>query len=135
MEKSLILETTFLIDLERARRRGRKGPAVDLLTQYADYGLFITDTIAGEMACGKSLSDRSAWEGFVAPFRILPATPDVDWEYGRLFRFLQDNGVLIGANDIWVAATGLVYDVPVVTRNGAHYRRIPDLVVIGYAPP
>jgi predicted nucleic acid-binding protein len=66
VEKSLILATTFLIDLERARLRGSNGP-------------------------------------------------------------------LIGANDIWVAATGLVYGVPVVTRNETHFRRVPGLTVIGYA--
>ena len=133
MEKSLILETTFLIDLERSRLREGKGAAMDLLRRYPDHRLFITDTVAGEFACGRTASRRSAWEAFIAPFRVLPVTRDIDWEYGRLFRFLQDNGLLIGTNDIWVAAAGLVYDVPVVTRNETHYRRIPDLAVIGYA--
>jgi predicted nucleic acid-binding protein len=131
MEAALILETTFLIDLERSRLRG-KGPALDLLRRHPDHRLFITPTIAGELACGRSLSARSAWESFVAPFRVLQVTPDVQWEYGRLFRFLQDNGLLIGSNDLWVAATGLAYQVPVVTRNESHFRRIPDLTVVGY---
>jgi tRNA(fMet)-specific endonuclease VapC len=133
MEKALILETTFLIDFERERQRGLGGPVADLLRSYANHRLFITPTIAGELAAGTSLADRSRWQEFIAPFRILATTPDVAWEYGKAFRHLQRNGALIGANDLWIAATGLAYGVPVVTRNAEHYRRVPGLDVIGYS--
>lgn len=133
MEQALILETTFLIDFERERQRGGDGPATALLVRYADYRLFITPTIAGELASGISLSDRPRWQQFIAPFRMLGPTPDVAWEYGKAFRHLQRNGVPIGANDLWIAATGLAYDLPVVTRNTNHYHRVPGLHVIGYA--
>ncbi len=132
MDQSLILETTFLVDFERERRRGH-GATTDFLRRHADHALLITHTIAGELAAGKSLATRERWERFVAPFRILSHTADVDWEYGKAFRFLQRNGLLIGANDLWIAAAALAYDVPVVTRNTRHYQRVPGLTVIGYA--
>ncbi|MFP4156243.1 MAG: hypothetical protein ACLFU4_01340 [Opitutales bacterium] len=44
MERALILETTFLIDWERERRKGR-GPCMDFLGRHADYQLLITHTI------------------------------------------------------------------------------------------
>ena len=40
--------------------------------------------------------------------------------------------MLIGANDLWIAATGLAYGCPVVTANQAHFERVPGLVVLGY---
>jgi predicted nucleic acid-binding protein len=40
--------------------------------------------------------------------------------------------MLIGANDLWIAATGLAYRLPIVTRNVEHYRRVPNLRVITY---
>ena len=132
MEQALILETTFLIDFERERQRSAGGPAIALLRRYANYRLFITPTVAGELAAGKSLSDRTRWQEFIAPFRILATTPDVAWEYGTAFRHLQRNGLLIGANDLWIAAAGLAYDLPVVTRNADHYRRVPGLHVVSY---
>ena len=64
---------------------------------------------------------------------MLPITEDVSWEYGRSFRYLQDNGALIGANDLWIAAAAVTHGVPVVTRNTRHYRRVPGLDVQGYA--
>ena len=132
MGARLILETTFLIDLERERRRGAGGPAHEALARAASDRLFVTFTVAGELAAGASLSDRAAWESFLAPFHVLPCTRDVCWEYGRVFRHLQQNGILIGANDLWIGATALAHGMPVVTANAEHYRRLPGLEVVAY---
>ncbi len=94
----------------------------------------MTFTVAGELAAGVSLGERAAWESFPAPFHVLPCTRDVCWEYGKAFRHLQQNGLLIGGNDLWIAATALAHGMPVVTANAEHYRRVPGLEVVGYRP-
>jgi predicted nucleic acid-binding protein len=132
MGRSLILETTFLIDLEREHNRGRPGPAVAWLESHEDARLYLTFTVLGELAAGLSLSQRERWDGFVAPFFVLPSTNDVSWQFGRSFRHLHQNGQLIGTNDLWIAATALAYAMPVVTRNTAHFRRVPGLEVESY---
>jgi predicted nucleic acid-binding protein len=63
---------------------------------------------------------------------VLPPTADVTWEYGRAFRYLRDNGRLIGNNDLWIAATAIAYGMPVVTRNVEHFRRVPGVDVETY---
>jgi len=131
MEHSLILETTFLIDFERERRR-REGPTLDFLSGNADRRLLITHTIAGELACGVSLSSTDRWKAFIRPFRILQQNAEVDWRYGQLYRYLKEQGRLIGSNDLWIAATALVHGCPVVTANADHFRRVPDLEVLTY---
>ena len=132
MERTVALETTFLIDLERERLRSVTGPAHRFLIEHADTRLVITPTVAGELAAGKSLSSRDRWRAFVAPFRVLPINEDVQWKYGNTFRYLQRNGLLIAANDLWIAVTALAHGVPVLTRNVAHYERVPGLTVLGY---
>lgn len=132
MVGSLILETTFLIDLERERNREAVGPAVAFLEQHEDALLYLTFTIAGELAAGTLLRERRQWEAFIEPFHVLASNDEVCWHYGSAYRHLQDNGQLIGANDLWIAATGLAYGMPVVTRNVEHYRRVPGLEVMGY---
>ena len=132
MGRSLILETTFLVDLEREHRRGVPGPAVGFLELHGDARLYLPFTVAGEMAAGVSVRDRARWEAFLAPFYVLPSTAEVSWHYGRAFRHLHDNGQLIGANDLWIAATALAYRMPVVTRNVDHFRRVPGLEVESY---
>ena len=131
MGRSLILETTFLIDLEREHHQAA-GAAVGFLEANEDARLYLPFAVAGELAAGISLSKRDRWESFLAPFYVLPSTPDVSWEYGRTYRYLKDNGRLIGSNDLWIAATGLAYKMPVVTRNAEHFRRVPGLEVETY---
>jgi predicted nucleic acid-binding protein len=128
---SLILETSFLIDLEREARRGA-GPAQGVLEAHGDAPLVITPTIAGELAAGSSMQDRERWAAFIAPFLVLPLTVDVAWHYGQADRYLRANGMLIGANDLWIAAAGIAYGMPVVTRNASHFRRVPGLDVLTY---
>ncbi len=135
MDEALILETTYLIDLEREAARRQPGPATAFLEGHAEARLHVTFTVAGEIAAGASLSDRARWEAFLAPFRVLGCDRDVCWEYGRAYRYLSDNGLLIGANDLWIAATAKAHGLPVVTRNEKHFRRVPGLEVRSYGPP
>jgi tRNA(fMet)-specific endonuclease VapC len=128
----LILETTFLVDLEREASRGVSGPAHRFLEAHREARLCVTLTTAGEIAAGMGPEDRGRWEDLLRGFRVVPSGPDVCWRYGRLFRFLKQNGLLIGTNDLWIAATALVHELPLVTRNEGHFRRVPDLQVVGY---
>ena len=132
MGRALIVETSFLIDLEREHNRGTPGRAVAFLEENGDARLYLSFIVAGELAAGTSLADRKRWETFLAPFYVLASNADVSWEYGRAYRYLQENGRLIGSNDLWIAATGLAYRMPVLTRDVEHYRRVPGLEVEPY---
>ncbi len=128
----MILETTFLIDLERERRADNPGSAHRFIQAHAEDAFYLTFTIAGELAAGASLSIRDAWERFLAPFHILATSREVEWQYAEAYRHLQANGMLIGANDLWIAATALAHDIPLVTRNLKHFRRVPGLEIVSY---
>jgi hypothetical protein len=47
MGEALILDTSFLIDLEREQRRGRAARAIEYLEQHEDARLYITFTSRG----------------------------------------------------------------------------------------
>lgn len=132
MGAGLILETTFVVDLERELLRSEPGPAHDFLQRQAAERLFLTFTIAGELAAGYGVEGRNRWDALVAPFHILPCTLEVCWHYARAERHLRANGMLIGTNDLWIGASGLAYGMGVVTRNVSHYQRIPELHVLTY---
>ena len=134
MAEKLILETTFLVDLERESRRQGAGPAHELLERRLEDRFHLTFTVVGELAAGGSLSSRRRWERLIAPYPILWCDLEVCWQYGEAFRYLQRMGALIGANDLWIAATALANDMGVVTRNKAHFERVPGLRVIDYTP-
>lgn len=92
MGRSLILETSFLIDLEREHVRGTPTGAVQFLERLEAARLCLPSIVAGELAAGVSMANRPRWEAFLAPFFLLPVTPDVAWEYGRASRHLRGVG-------------------------------------------
>jgi tRNA(fMet)-specific endonuclease VapC len=132
MGEALILDTSILIDLEREHTRGRPGRALAFFEEHEDARYYLTFVTAGELAAGKSLANRDAWEAFLAPFYILSSTPDIAWEYGAAFRHISKNRQMIGANDLWIAATALAHRMPLVTADITHFQRVPGLDVREY---
>ncbi len=129
----MILDSTFLVDFERERRRSQTGPAVNFLRAHENVSFAITFTIAGELAAGRSLGlDREKWESFIRPFQLYEYNSEVAWLFGHSFRQLQRDGLMIGANDLWIAATALANQTPVVTRNNREFSRVEGLMVLSY---
>lgn len=132
MEHGLILETTFLVDLEREALRGESGPARAFLSSLGDERLFVALVTAGELAAGPRTGQQAEWTQFVERFEVLEPGMETAWRYGRTFRYMRDNGMLIGANDLWIAATALTHKLPLVTRNERDFRKVPGLEVRTY---
>ena len=128
----LILDTNFVITAEREARRGVAGRADQFLAGRPDETLFITFTVAGELACGQSAAPRRDWERLCRPYPVLPWTKEVSWQYGEIYRALAAKGLLIGANDLWIAATALMHGMEIVTNSTDEFERVPGLVVVTY---
>ena len=128
----LILDTNFVVAADREAKRRAEGPAHAFLAGHLHDTFFITFTIAGELACGRSASALADWKRLCRPYTILPWNRDVSWQYGQCYRTLQDIGTLIGTNDLWIAATALVHGMPVVTNNTADFSRVHGLTVLSF---
>ncbi len=127
----MIIDTNVLIWLERETRKGIPGAATEFFESLSETRLCITPTIAGEIACGASMSGREAWEKFVLPFELLPIDAEAAWHYGEQYRHLAERGELIGSNDLWIAATALAHELPLATGNLKEFERVRGLRVIG----
>jgi len=127
----LILETTVLIDLER-EAADAPGPAHRFLDEHPEARLSITWVTAGEIACGPGMDGREGWRRLIRRFRRIDPDEEVAWRYGQTYRYLRENGLLIGSNDLWIAAAALAHELPVVTRDAAEFRRVPGLRVVAY---
>ena len=128
----LILDTNFIVSAEREARRGFTDLVDRFFQNWPDETFCITFTVAGELACGQSASPRKDWERLCRPYPVLPWSADVSWQYGEIYRALAAQGQLIGTNDMWIAATALVHDMGVVTKNIGEFQRVPGLVVIPF---
>ncbi|MBE2180667.1 MAG: type II toxin-antitoxin system VapC family toxin [Chthoniobacterales bacterium] len=128
----LILDTNFIVAAEREARRGLTAMIDRFFADRASETFFITFTIAGELACGRSASPRKDWEQLCQPYPVLAWNSDVSWKYGELYRTLASRGQLIGTNDLWIAATALVHGMGIVTSNVEEFSRVPGLGVVLY---
>jgi tRNA(fMet)-specific endonuclease VapC len=126
----VIVDTNILILLERETRKGLDGVATKFFVSLTETRICITPTIAGEIACGASMSGREVWERFIKPFEILPINAETTWHYGVQYRALAKRGELIGTNDLWIAATALAHQLPVATANLGEFQRVDGLQVV-----
>ncbi len=76
---------------------------------------------------------RAFVEALLAAFDPIPVTEPVARVHVEVWAELADRGAVIGAHDLWIAATALAHGLGVATRNVAHYKRVPGLRVLGPA--
>ena len=126
----MIVDTNILILLERETRKGLDGVATKFFASLTDTQICITPTIAGELACGTSMSGRERWERFIKPFEVVPINAETAWHYGVQYRALAKRRELIGTNDLWIAATALAHQMPVATGNVDEFERVDGLQVV-----
>jgi tRNA(fMet)-specific endonuclease VapC len=130
--ESLTFDTSFLIDFQRERKNRRRGRAHEFLQIHAAKGAYLSLTAYGEYAEGFEKLSDAAFVSVVDSFELLPSTRKTAEVYGRIARALRTMGLLIGANDLWIAATAIENDFPLVTSNTRHFARVPDLLLMSY---
>jgi tRNA(fMet)-specific endonuclease VapC len=130
--ESLIFDTSFLIDFQRERKTKDEGRAHQFLRSHPEKGAFLSVTAYGEYAEGFSDLYDPAFLSVVESFEVLGLTRKTAEIYGLITRQLRQSGQLIGANDLWIAASALEHDLPLVTSNSHHFGRVPSLRLMSY---
>ena len=128
----MLLDTDFVIDFHREAQTTRPLGARRFLQTQTGKPLQISLVTWMEFAEGFSLEQRIACEAFLSKFLLLRPNQEIAWRASRIARLLRQEGRVIGDQDIWIAATALEYDEPLVTRNLRHFQRIPGLELLTY---
>lgn len=130
----LVLDTGVFIRAERG------GPLN--FSPWADYGdAFISAITVSELLVGVHRADsdarrirRSAFaEAILAQLPVLAFTAETARIHAGLFAALSQQGQMIGAHDLIIAATALSHGCAVLTTNAAEFTRVPGLEVL--TPP
>ena len=128
------LDTTFLIDLQNERRgRGKARGAIAFLHDHQSTELLLPSVALGEYLEGFADPDSDKAQELVSLLRILPVTREVARVYAATARALRAKGKLIGTNDLWIACTAKAANLPLVTRNDEHFKRVAGLTVLEYS--
>ncbi len=126
---NLLLDTTFLVDAERA------GDSLDVLIADDDDVAVAAITIA-ELRVGVELAtsaNRRGREQFVEA--VIAAIPVVDYDlnvaavHAKLLASVRRQGRPRGAHDLMIAATARATGRVVVTADAAAFRDLPDVAV------
>ncbi len=64
---------------------------------------------------------------FLAPFTILPFTPDDAIYAGSIRAYLEKHGTIIGPYDVQLAGQAISRNLIFVTHNTGEFNRVPDL--------
>jgi tRNA(fMet)-specific endonuclease VapC len=88
----------------------------------------------GELRVGAEKSDRypeslKALELFIQAVPVLPIDPEVARFYSKIRLDLEQRGLIIGANDLWIASHCLQLGLTLVTNNEREFSRIPNLTI------
>ena len=125
-----VVDTNVLITfLERGSR------VADVLGRFDK--LLVPAAVDAEFRAGLDLATRTGHrrvqvlDGFLGESSVafVSADRDVSIKYAMLYRVLKRQGTPIPVNDIWIAASALVLNVPLCTFD-QHFRNIPLLEVV-----
>jgi tRNA(fMet)-specific endonuclease VapC len=72
-----------------------------------------------------------AVEHVLAAVPAIPITEVVARLHAEVHAGLTARGVVVGAHDLWIAATALTHGLGLATRNARDFERVPGLRVLG----
>ena len=122
----LLLDTSFLIELEDELVKRRSGAAIALLEAHPRSAIAISIITLGEFAEG--FTDPQAFGEFVARFRVVQLSRAIAWRAAMMQASLAKR---LGENDAWIAATALSYGATLVGRDRA-FARVPRLSYVQF---
>jgi len=127
---AVLIDTTVLVDAER------RGQALDDVVGDQERG--ISAITASELLHGVHRAEegavrarRSAFvEHVISAMEPLPITTAVARAHAAVWAQLEKDGNMIGAHDLWIAATALSHGMEVATPNAKDFERVPGLTVV-----
>jgi predicted nucleic acid-binding protein len=128
---TVLIDTTVLVDVER------RGDALERLI--GDHARAISVITVSELLHGVHRADsrdrrlrRQAFvEQLLAAIEPIPVTQEVARVHAEMWAQLETKGSMIGAHDLWIAATAVAHGMPLATRNQREFARVPGLSVLG----
>jgi tRNA(fMet)-specific endonuclease VapC len=127
---AVLIDTTVLVNAER------RGQSLD--EAIGDQDRAISVITASELLhgvhraqAGSVRARRSAFvEYVISVIEPLPITTAIARAHAEIWAELEKDGNLIGAHDLWIAATALSHGMDIATANTRDFGRVPGLNVV-----
>ena len=114
--------------------RGRHPQLSARWRQHRAEDLALPLTVYAELLVGAEKSSESERvlrqiELLLVAHEIVEITEEVAEHYARIRADLERRGLVIGGNDLWIAATALAHGATLVTNNTGEFSRISGLAL------
>lgn len=121
----MLLDTSVIVEIDRGIDKKKMEHLLSLSPH------IVSSATVMEISTGFFRSDRDVMmlDEFVSPLTVVPIDQKVGRKAGKIAANLIDEGKRVEINDLYIGATGLLYEETVLTGNVEHYERIDDLEV------
>ncbi len=128
---AVLIDTDMLVDLER----GVVNPEVENAIGNEDRAISVitvSELLHGvHRASGAQRTRRRAFvEHLLGGMRAIEVTEPIARVHADIWAQLAAKGRLIGAHDLWIAATALAHGLGIATGNADEFQRVPGLRVV-----
>jgi len=128
VKEKIALDTNIVIDIFN----NKQTVTTLLLSHYQD--IYLPVTVCGELLFGaknsnKSMENEQKCHAFISSCNLLNINELIAEEYAKTRSELKKKGRPIPENDIWIAATCIVNNIPLATFD-SDFNHINNLIVI-----
>lgn len=139
MAEDILLDTDVVIDLARGGSAGERWrrsikdrrPNVSFVT--------VAELWVGAHNRGYGDRRQQDLQARIDTLITIPSNDELAKEWGRVVSEARKQGHSLGvteqgkahhAHDAWIAATGRLYSLPLLTGNGRHFEGLPGLILV-----
>lgn len=130
---ALLVDTSVLVDAERSGLEERGFSVPEHEQELSISVITVSELLHGvhRAADDRVRTRRLAFvEGVLARLEPIPIGPEVARIHAEVWARLEAAGAIIGAHDLWIAATALAHGLTVMTANVGEFERVPGLSVL-----
>lgn len=131
------LDTTFLVDLIREKKRQIAGPATTWLSRNQEEQVAVSVLVVCELMLGAQLhidppAEIRRVRLLLSDLVLVPLDEKVPAIYATAAASLIRGGNAIATMDLLIASVALREEAAILTRNVKHFERIPGINVLSY---
>lgn len=127
---AVLIDTSVLVNAERRGRSlegvvGEQDRAISVITA--------SELLHGVHRAGKDrvrVRRQAFVEFLISSIEPLPITTSIARAHAEIWAGLERRGEVIGAHDMWIAATAVSHGMEIATANATEFERVPGLAVV-----
>ncbi len=126
----ILIDTSVLVDAERDSR------VLEQLPEDARHAISVITVSELLHGVHRATTDRVrirrqvVVEALLGAIEQLPITSRIARLHSQIWAELQAKGEVIGAHDLWIAATALTHGLALATVNAGEFKRVPALELL-----